>query len=54
MPRRGLDPQRIVVFEFPSLERAKEWWASPGYSRAKAIRQKAAKTKMIVVQGVDL
>lgn len=48
------NPDRIVVLEFPSVERAKEWWASPGYSKAKAIRQKAAKTKMIVVQGVDL
>ncbi len=47
-------PQRMVVLEFPSVERAKEWWASPGYSKAKDIRQKAAKTKMIVVQGVDL
>ncbi len=46
------NPQRLVVLEFPSIERAKEWWASPGYSVAKAIRQKAAKTKMIFVQGV--
>ena len=48
------DPQRIVILEFPSVERVKEWWASPEYSEAKAIRQKSAKTKMIVVQGVDL
>jgi len=48
------DPQRIVILEFPSVERVKEWWASPEYSEAKAIRQRSAKTKMIVVQGVDL
>ncbi len=48
------NPQRIVVLEFPSVERAKEWWASPEYTKAKAIRQRAAKTKMIVVEGVDL
>ena len=47
-------PERIVVLEFPSIERAKEWWASSVYAKAKDIRQKAAKTKMILVQGVDL
>ena len=45
-------PERIVVLEFPSVERAKEWWNSELYSKAKVIRQRAAKTKMIVVQGV--
>ena len=48
------NPKRLVVLEFPSVERAKEWWSSPGYSVAKDIRQRAAKTKMLVVQGVDL
>ena len=45
------DPQRIVVLEFPSVERAKEWWASEMYSEAKAIRQRAAFTKMILLEG---
>lgn len=44
-------PERIVVVEFPTVERAKEWWNSELYSNAKVIRQRAAKTKMIVVQG---
>ncbi len=44
-------PERIVVLEFPTVERAKEWWNSDIYSKAKVIRQRAAKTKMIVVQG---
>ena len=44
-------PERIVVVEFPTVERAKEWWNSELYSEAKVIRQRAAKTKMIVVQG---
>ena len=44
-------PERIVVLEFPTVERAKEWWNSETYAEAKAIRQKAANTKMIVVQG---
>jgi uncharacterized protein (DUF1330 family) len=46
------NPGRIVVLSFPTIERAKEWWASAIYSDAKAIRQAAAKTKMIVVEGI--
>lgn len=44
-------PERIVVLEFPTVERAKEWWGSDTYSKAKVIRQRSAKTKMIVVPG---
>jgi uncharacterized protein (DUF1330 family) len=46
-------PERIVVIEFPSIERANEWWNSDIYSAAKKIRQGAAKTRMIVVGGVQ-
>ncbi|MEO6328325.1 MAG: DUF1330 domain-containing protein [Ginsengibacter sp.] len=45
------EPERIVVLEFPTVERAKEWWNSEIYAKAKAIRQRSAKTQMIVVQG---
>ena len=44
-------PQRIVVLEFPSVERAKQWWNSEEYATAKSIRQRTAKTKMLVVEG---
>ena len=45
------NPERIVVLEFPSVERAKEWWSSEMYAPAKAIRQRTAATKMLVVEG---
>ena len=45
-------PGRIVVLEFPTVARAKEWWASEMYAPAKALRQRIAKTSMIVVEGV--
>ncbi len=45
-------PQRIVVLEFPSVARAKKWWASEEYAAAKEIRQRTATTKMLVVAGV--
>ncbi|HYF31754.1 MAG TPA: DUF1330 domain-containing protein [Chitinophagaceae bacterium] len=46
------EPGRIVVLEFPSVERAKEWWASEMYAPAKSLRQQIARTRMIVVDGV--
>lgn len=46
-------PGRIVIVEFPSKQKAKDWWASAGYAPAKAIRQSASKTRMIVVEGVE-
>lgn len=48
----GWAPKRLVVLEFESVERAKEWWASNEYSAAKQVRQKTAVTNMIVVEGV--
>ena len=46
-------PGRFVILEFPSLEKAKQWWASEEYAPAKAIRQANAATKMIVVEGYE-
>jgi uncharacterized protein (DUF1330 family) len=45
-------PERMVIIEFPSVERANEWWNSEMYSKAKLIRQKTANTKMIIVEGI--
>jgi uncharacterized protein (DUF1330 family) len=46
------DPKRVVILEFESLERAREWWASEEYRAPKALRQATAVTDMILVQGV--
>jgi uncharacterized protein (DUF1330 family) len=45
-------PNRFVMVEFPDVERAKAWWASPDYAEAKALRQATSRTEMIVVEGV--
>jgi uncharacterized protein (DUF1330 family) len=45
-------PQRLVVLEFESAARAKQWLESPEYSQAKKMRHQAAFTQMIVVDGV--
>lgn len=44
-------PGRIVVLEFPSMQKARAWWASEGYAPAKGLRQSASVTQMILVQG---
>jgi uncharacterized protein (DUF1330 family) len=46
-------PGRMVVLEFPSLDKAKTWWSSEGYAPAKALRQSASVTQMIVVEGTS-
>jgi uncharacterized protein (DUF1330 family) len=45
-------PKRFVMVEFPSVEQAKAWWASPEYAEAKALRQATAESMMIVAEGV--
>jgi uncharacterized protein (DUF1330 family) len=44
-------PRRVVIVEFESLEQAKRWWSSAEYESPKALRQSAAFTNMIVVEG---
>jgi len=44
-------PERMVVVEFPSVERAKEWWSSDQYSHAKVLRQQSAHTRMLLIEG---
>lgn len=46
------EPKRIVVLEFPTKEQAKAWWSSEDYAPAKALRQRTAATRMILVEGV--
>ena len=45
-------PRRVVIIEFPSLERARAWSDSPEYAPAKLLRQKASTSRLIVVEGV--
>ena len=46
------NPKRIVILEFESIERAKEWLDCPEYSEAKKIRHRAAISNLIVVEGL--
>jgi len=48
----GWQPQRIVVLEFESVEIAHTWLQSPEYAPVRAMRQQAAQTRSILVQGI--
>jgi len=45
-------PNRVVVLEFPSLERAKSFYDSAEYIAARAARAGAAEMNIIAVAGV--
>jgi uncharacterized protein (DUF1330 family) len=47
------NPNRLIVVEFASVAAARAWWDSPGYAELKAMRQRSARTEMVVVEGVD-
>ena len=45
-------PSRLVIVEFPSVDKAREWWSSDLYKPAKQLRQETTHTEMILVEGV--
>lgn len=42
----------IVVLGFDSVEKARDWYDSPAYEAIKPIRQKATKSRLLLVEGV--
>src|SRR5262245_18245847 len=44
-------PERFVILEFPSAERAREWWSSPEYKNIVDLRYRNAVSQMILVEG---
>jgi uncharacterized protein (DUF1330 family) len=46
------DPERLVVLEFESMGRLREWYDSPEYAPLKRLRQEAAVTQFVVVEGL--
>lgn len=45
-------PERLVILEFESIERAREWLESPEYQPIKAARHRCARTRMVVIEGL--
>jgi uncharacterized protein (DUF1330 family) len=46
------NPQRLVILEFESMERFKEWYNSPEYAPLKQLRGEAFVTEYVVVEGL--
>ena len=46
-------PNRLVVLEFPSMEQAKRWYDSEEYREPKAMRLRAGKANLVMVEGVQ-
>lgn len=44
-------PTRLVLLEFPSMDQAKRWYDSEEYREPKALRLKASKGSVILVEG---
>lgn len=44
-------PGRVVVLEFPDMEKAKAWYDSPEYTEAKKIGFESSSGKMMLVEG---
>lgn len=45
-------PEAMIVVEFPSMERAREWYASPDYAEALQLTKVALRRRLILVDGV--
>ena len=45
-------PKRIVILEFPTMERAEEWLHCEEYREPRKMRHRTARTNMILVEGM--
>jgi len=45
------DTRRVVIIEFPSLERAKAFWHSKEYSQVRKLREGAAVGQFMAIDG---
>ena len=45
------NPKRIVVLEFESMQRAKDWLNCEEYSEPRKMRHRTARTNMLLVDG---
>ena len=46
------EPHRLVILEFESMGRLREWYDSPEYAPLKRLRDEVAVTEFVVVEGL--
>ena len=44
---------RVVLLEFPSFEKAQEFYQSPAYTAARKVREGAAQAQFVLVEGAE-
>ena len=49
----GAPPKRVVVLEFADAEAARRWYHSPDYAETRAIRERAAVSRLFIVEGAS-
>lgn len=47
----GPPPRTIVIVEFPTMQRLREWYASPEYAEALKVRETALDRRLVFVEG---
>ena len=47
-----VNPRSVVVVEFENLETARRWYASPEYAKTIPMRQQAAESSLLLVEGL--
>jgi len=47
----GAAPKRVVMLEFPSYQRALEWYRSAEYAPLIKLRQQASEGRLLLVEG---
>jgi uncharacterized protein (DUF1330 family) len=48
----GPPPNTLIIVEFPSMERLREWYGSAEYAEALKLRRTALDRRLIFVEGV--
>lgn len=46
-------PGRLVIIEFPTMERARAWYDSPEYGPARELRRETSDAELVFVEGVS-
>jgi uncharacterized protein (DUF1330 family) len=48
----GSPPKTLIIVEFPTMARLREWYASAEYAEALKVRRTALERRLIFVEGV--
>ena len=45
-------PKRLVILEFPTMARLKEWYNSPEYAPLLGLRKTSASSNLVITEGI--